>query len=154
MRSKTTLHLLVWVAVAVAIVPAAGDTITTKVGDTIRGTVRQFRHNHHATAISAFVVEGDGEEQTIPLHKIETITFEPRTQQAAPGVADRTSTRSSARQSMVSQGESDRPESDSGGYWLTTSSGRRHNASCRYYNSSKGRPCGPNEGTACKVCGG
>jgi micrococcal nuclease len=39
-------------------------------------------------------------------------------------------------------------------HWITISSGKRHNAGCRHYNSSKGKPCGPNEGTACRVCGG
>ena len=41
-----------------------------------------------------------------------------------------------------------------GQHWLTESSGVRHNSSCRYYKSSKGRPCGLDEGRACKVCGG
>ncbi len=41
-----------------------------------------------------------------------------------------------------------------GDYWLTTSSGVRHNSKCRYYKKSKGRPCGPNEGRPCKKCGG
>jgi micrococcal nuclease len=39
-------------------------------------------------------------------------------------------------------------------YWLTASSNVRHNSKCRYYQKTKGRPCGPNEGTPCKVCGG
>ena len=39
-------------------------------------------------------------------------------------------------------------------YWLTAKSGKRHNESCRYYKSSKGHPCGPNDGTPCKICGG
>ena len=39
-------------------------------------------------------------------------------------------------------------------YWLTIKSGIRHNSTCRYYRNSKGRACGPNEGRACKVCGG
>lgn len=39
-------------------------------------------------------------------------------------------------------------------HWLTTSSGIRHNQDCRWYKKSKGQPCGPNEGRACKVCGG
>ena len=41
-----------------------------------------------------------------------------------------------------------------GDYWLTTSSGIRHNSKCRYYKKSKGRPCGANEGRPCKKCGG
>lgn len=39
------------------------------------------------------------------------------------------------------------------GYWLSTG-GVRHNTKCRYYKLSAGRPCGPNEGKACKKCGG
>jgi hypothetical protein len=39
-------------------------------------------------------------------------------------------------------------------YWLTSSSGIRHNSSCRYYMNSKGRTCTKDEGRACKICGG
>lgn len=39
-------------------------------------------------------------------------------------------------------------------YWITTSSSKRHNSSCRYYKSSKGRLCTKDEGVACKICGG
>ena len=46
------------------------------------------------------------------------------------------------------------PPAASGSYWLTTSSGVRHNSGCRYYRKSKGRPCGKGEGRGCKICGG
>jgi len=39
-------------------------------------------------------------------------------------------------------------------YWITNSSGVRHNSSCRYYMNSNGRKCSKNEGRACKICGG
>lgn len=40
-------------------------------------------------------------------------------------------------------------------YWLNTSSGVRHNQRCEHFqNTKKGRPCGPNEGKACGICGG
>jgi len=39
-------------------------------------------------------------------------------------------------------------------FWMTNSSGKRHNSSCRYYHNSKGHPCGPNDGIPCKICGG
>jgi hypothetical protein len=39
-------------------------------------------------------------------------------------------------------------------HWLTSSSSKRHNASCRYFQSSKGRPCTATEGIPCKICGG
>ena len=41
------------------------------------------------------------------------------------------------------------------GYWLNSKSGVRHNRSCRWFgNTTNGKPCGPNEGRACKQCGG
>ena len=40
------------------------------------------------------------------------------------------------------------------GYWMTTSSHKRHNSKCRYYKTSNGRSCGPDEGIPCKICGG
>ncbi|MEQ8789887.1 MAG: thermonuclease family protein [Pirellulaceae bacterium] len=40
-------------------------------------------------------------------------------------------------------------------YWLNTSTGARHNSSCRWFgNTKQGRYCGPNEGDACGMCGG
>ncbi len=40
------------------------------------------------------------------------------------------------------------------GYWMTSSSGKRHNTHCRWYGNSRGRPCGQDEGIACLKCGG
>ena len=40
------------------------------------------------------------------------------------------------------------------GFWLTSSSKKRHNSSCRYYKNSKGSECGQNDGIPCKSCGG
>lgn len=42
----------------------------------------------------------------------------------------------------------------SGSHWLTISSSKRHNPGCKYFQNSNGRPCGPTEGTPCKLCGG
>lgn len=39
------------------------------------------------------------------------------------------------------------------GYWIS-STGKRHNSNCRYFQTSKGRPGGATEGVACKICGG
>jgi hypothetical protein len=39
-------------------------------------------------------------------------------------------------------------------HWLTISSGKRHNSTCRWYHNSRGRPCRADEGTPCKICGG
>jgi hypothetical protein len=43
---------------------------------------------------------------------------------------------------------------NSTGFWLTSSSKKRHNSSCRYYKNSKGSECGQNDGIPCKSCGG
>lgn len=39
-------------------------------------------------------------------------------------------------------------------YWITSSSGKTHNSSCRYYGSSKGYYAAKGTGNNCKVCGG
>jgi hypothetical protein len=38
-------------------------------------------------------------------------------------------------------------------FWMS-STGKRHNPTCRYYGTGKGHQCGPTEGVACKICGG
>ena len=40
------------------------------------------------------------------------------------------------------------------GYWLTVSSGVRHNSGCSYYRSTRGKACAADAGRACKRCGG
>jgi endonuclease G len=40
-----------------------------------------------------------------------------------------------------------------GKYWIS-STNKRHNSSCRYYQKSKGQSGGESEGVACKICGG
>jgi hypothetical protein len=45
------------------------------------------------------------------------------------------------------------PAAQTGGYWIS-STGKRHNSNCRYFQTSKGRPGTPDEGVACKICGG
>ena len=41
-----------------------------------------------------------------------------------------------------------------GSYWISKSSKKRHNSGCRYFRKSKGALGGPNDGVACKHCGG
>lgn len=36
--------------------------------------------------------------------------------------------------------------------YTLSSTGKRHNSRCRFFGS--GRPCGPSDGVACKICGG
>lgn len=40
------------------------------------------------------------------------------------------------------------------GYWITSSTGKRHNTRCRWYGHSRGRPGSANEGIPCLLCGG
>lgn len=39
-------------------------------------------------------------------------------------------------------------------YWITKSSNKRHNSSCRWYKKSKGYCTDEKIGVACKLCGG
>jgi micrococcal nuclease len=42
-----------------------------------------------------------------------------------------------------------------GQHWLNTTTGVRHNTNCENWGKTKrGRPCGPDEGRACGICGG
>ena len=46
-------------------------------------------------------------------------------------------------------------DAEDGGYWLNTRSNVRHSGGCKWYrNTSRGRPCGRDEGKACGICGG
>jgi hypothetical protein len=47
-----------------------------------------------------------------------------------------------------------KPSSGAVEYWITTSSSKRHNSGCKYFQTSRGRPGAATEGTACKICGG
>jgi len=40
------------------------------------------------------------------------------------------------------------------GYWLSTSSNKRHNRRCENYRKTRGYPCQKGEGAACGKCGG
>lgn len=42
----------------------------------------------------------------------------------------------------------------SGRYWVTSSSGKTHNASCRYYGNSRGYASKSGTGNNCRICGG
>ena len=126
------------------------DVIVMKSGEKITGTVVRFEHGKASLVNSHFVVDVDGEEKEVPLFKIDTVTFDgPR---AAAPVASAVTPPPAARPPVKkpSGGE----ELDAGSeYWLS-STGKRHNSSCRYYKSSKGRPCGKADGVPCKNCGG
>lgn len=45
------------------------------------------------------------------------------------------------------------PSTSTGSYWIS-STGKRHNRGCRYYQNCKGRSGSSREGVACKICGG
>ena len=50
--------------------------------------------------------------------------------------------------------EVSKSEAGTGGKYWISSTNKRHNSSCRYYQKSKGRLGSKDEGVACKVCDG
>jgi type III secretory pathway component EscV len=48
----------------------------------------------------------------------------------------------------------DNKDNDGCTYWITSSSHKRHNKSCRWYKNSNGYCTDKQEGIACKICGG
>ena len=143
-----------WISVSAAV----ADVVVMKTGEQITGKVTRFERNEHALASSHFVIEVDGKEEKIPLFKIDTVTLDRAGDGAAPAAvvarplpaAGLPPARTAPSRQKDSVSEED---SESGEYWLS-STGKRHNSTCRYYKSSKGRPCRAKDGVACKVCGG
>jgi hypothetical protein len=144
----------IFIALAAASVSLA-DVVVMKSGEKITGRVIRFENNKASLASSHFVVDVDGEEKEFPLFKIDTVTFSgplaaerPDPAPFSSAITPPVAARPPARKPSVSE-----ESAAGGGYWLS-STGKRHNSSCRYYKSSKGRPCGKNDGVACKSCGG
>ncbi|MCR5414843.1 MAG: DNA/RNA non-specific endonuclease [Kiritimatiellae bacterium] len=74
-----------------------------------------------------------------------------------PELADGAALKSSFDASAWDWSKSQKPrnrESPDTGYWLSTNSNKRHNSKCENYRRTRGRPCGKDEGVACKRCGG
>jgi len=59
--------------------------------------------------------------------------------------------RSSVRPASLAPESAPQP-SAAGTTHAISSTGKRHNSGCRYFSS--GKPCGANDGVACKICGG
>ena len=53
------------------------------------------------------------------------------------------------QQSDVQEASNENPK-----YWISSSSGKTHNSSCRYYKKSKGHGSDTPSGNDCKICGG
>lgn len=82
-------------------------------------------------------------EENVALRQASTQTPAPAVRQ--PFVSGVGGNATTAQRAQVSSG--------SGGSYRISSTGKRHNARCRYY-SSNGRAGSANEGVACKICGG
>jgi hypothetical protein len=71
-----------------------------------------------------------------------------------PAPASSSPARESAASSAASQSSAASTDPQALTYWLSATSNKRHNASCRWFKASKGRACTATEGTPCKTCGG
>jgi hypothetical protein len=139
-------HKIALVASWFAVSTALADVVVMKTGERISGTVTRYEHGEQTLANSHFVIDVAGEEKKIPLFKIDTVTFARDEMAANAGGPHPT-----APPARTALGSVD--DSKDGTHWLS-STGKRHNSSCRYYRSSKGRPCKSTDGVACKNCGG
>ena len=149
-----TIRRIFAVILGLVVSTAVGDVIVMKSGEKLTGKVTRFEHGQTSLANSRFVVDVGGKEQDVPLFKVESVTF-------GGGPSAQGSTATTVRPFVVPASPPASPrasitkpsDTKSGDYWLS-STGKRHNSSCRYYKSSKGRPCGATDGVACKTCGG
>jgi hypothetical protein len=139
-----------------ASVGLAVDTITLKDGQTLAGRVMSFETNAGDPGSSRFEVDVDDEIRLIPLHKIASIQFGEANGSLATTSPQRSAPTTQARSTTATT--TPRPaaheRAGEGEHWLTASSNKRHNSTCKYYKATKGRPCGAKEGIPCKACGG
>jgi hypothetical protein len=145
MKTRSTITAGMLLAVIVSVSGALADAIKTTSGEIVSGQIASFRRNATTPAESVFVIEVDGRPKTIPLSDVDQILFD----RVGPG---RGAGKANADAAGAKQTE-DSSADAKGEYWLS-STGKRHNSSCRHYKSSKGRPCGKDDGSPCKLCGG
>jgi len=60
----------------------------------------------------------------------------------------------SSKQPRSSSANAEEKSAHDGLYWVTDSSNKRHNRSCRWFKNSKGHFAPKSEGISCKICGG
>jgi hypothetical protein len=86
-------------------------------------------------------------------HQLQTTADAVRIASALPVDDTEVSVNKSATEEYLLEFKDDGGDSASSDLSYTISStGKRHNSNCRYYG--KGRPSGPTDGIACKICGG
>jgi hypothetical protein len=89
-------------------------------------------------------------EQTVKALQADNAALREQLRTATTKPPSTTSTQNAAQvPSTFSPAVQDAPQA----YWLS-STGKRHNKSCRYYGTGRGRACAPNDGVPCKLCGG
>jgi|GEM_PF-1217862 len=161
--------------------PAAAKAVTLNLvsGDTLTGTVSGIRDGEVSLAtdygvvrvpaeklsaeskrllgISAGASGGEVESLRTRVRELESLVERLREENAAmrqgPAAAGTNTQAVPAAPQSAPAVPRTQPAAGSATGFRISSTGKRHNARCRYF-SSNGRACGPSEGVACKVCGG
>jgi hypothetical protein len=114
--------------------------------------------NHPQALLAADVPVQTLEEQITSLKK-ENFALKRENQQLRGLLAEAPSkpagalTPAATIKASVPTADTTKPVDASSTHWLSNA-GKRHNARCRYFQTSKGRGCGATDGIACTICGG
>ena len=157
--------------------PAAAKVVTLNLvsGDTLTGTVSGIRDGEVSLAtdygvvrvpaerltadskrllgISAGAAGGEVESLRARVRELEALVERLREENAAMRRGVPAAGTTSPSPTAAPTAAPAVPAAESAGGFRLSSTGKRHNARCRYF-SSNGRACGPTDGVACKICGG
>jgi hypothetical protein len=180
-RAKAAPAILLFALLSVAVATAGPITLELKSGSTIKGELTKW-DGEQATIRAEFgeftlaktqlsekalselaISSGDSSALKAKITELQSIVESLRRDNAAlreqlAGAASRPAAPPVAPATMPAGaiGFAAAPAAAApagGGYWIS-STGKRHNANCRYYQTSRGRPGAGNEGVGCKICGG
>lgn len=152
--------------------PQAGAKVTLKLvgGDTITGTVGAVKDGAvsvgteygairvpvgklSAESRTALGITDNADAESLRKRIAELEELVTRLREENAGLRKGVATASQPTTGGAASGVSQAPPAAEGMAYKLSSTGKRHNSRCRYFNSA-GRACSATEGVACKVCGG
>jgi hypothetical protein len=176
-KAPFTPLVALWLLCLCLAIPAAGEVVTLNLvsGDTLTGTVSGIRDGEVSLATDYGVVRvpaeklsgeskrllgispaasgGEVESLRTRVRELEALVARLREENAAMRRGAAPAGANNQAAPAAPQAAPAPAAAGSATGFRLSSTGKRHNARCRYF-SSNGRACGPSEGVACKVCGG
>jgi regulator of replication initiation timing len=116
----------------------------------VRAEVERLKEDNAALKKQNLLLQAENQRLRRLLGSASSVTT---TNAGAEGEAASGSSEQSAAPAVSTTNQASGPKTAVLTHWLSTVDGRRHSSRCRYYKTTAGRPCGPDEGSLCTFCG-